>query len=178
MPESLVSFIQVLRSHDVRISPAETLDAMQVATTLGYSDRQLLRDGLGMTLAKTPEEEAIFLQCFDRFFDRQLSDFSEEAQREDSESIEADEAAEASRQNTTENEYAPASEPSALEQAAESDPDLQALMQSELMQALLNNDRNALSVAMNRAGDAAGLQNIQMFTQKGQFTRKILDAMG
>ena len=51
-------------------------------------------------------------------------------------------------------------------------------MQSELMQALLNNDRNALSVAMNRAGDAAGLQNIQMFTQKGQFTRKILDAMG
>ena len=37
MPESLVSFIQVLRSHDVRISPAETLDAMQVATTLGYS---------------------------------------------------------------------------------------------------------------------------------------------
>ena len=178
MPESLVSFIQVLRSHDVRISPAETLDAMQVATTLGYSDRQLLRDGLGMTLAKTPEEEAIFLQCFDRFFDRQLSDFSEEAQREDSESIEADEAAETSQQNATENEYAPASEPSALEQAAESDPDLQALMQSELMQALLNNDRNALSVAMNRAGDAAGLQNIQMFTQKGQFTRKILDAMG
>ena len=178
MPESLVSFIQVLRSHDVRISPAETLDAMQVATTLGYSDRQLLRDGLGMTLAKTPEEEAIFLQCFDRFFDRQLSDFSEEAQREDSESVEADEAAETSQQNATENEYAPASEPSALEQAAESDPDLQALMQSELMQALLNNDRNALSVAMNRAGDAAGLQNIQMFTQKGQFTRKILDAMG
>ena len=29
-----------------------------------------------MTLAKTPEEEAIFLQCFDRFFHHGLADFS------------------------------------------------------------------------------------------------------
>ena len=160
MPESLVSFIQVLRSHDVRISPAETLDAMHVVTTVGYSDRNLLRDGLGMTLAKTPEEEAIFLQCFDRFFDRQLADFSED-----------DEA-------TATGDTAASNDVSALEEAAAGDPQLQALMQSELMQALVNNDRNALSVAMTRAGDGAGLQNIQMFTQKGQFTRKILDAMG
>jgi uncharacterized protein with von Willebrand factor type A (vWA) domain len=31
---------------------------------------------------------------------------------------------------------------------------------------------------MNRAGEQVGLQQIQMFTQKGQFTRKILDALG
>ncbi len=60
MQSNLVSFIQVLRTHDVRVSPAETLDAMTVATTLGYADRSLLRDGLAMTLAKTPEEEAIW----------------------------------------------------------------------------------------------------------------------
>ena len=36
MQSNLVSFIQVLRSHDVRISPAETLDAMTVAKALGY----------------------------------------------------------------------------------------------------------------------------------------------
>ena len=46
MQSNLVSFIQVLRTHDVRVSPAETLDAMGVAATLGYSDRRLLRDGL------------------------------------------------------------------------------------------------------------------------------------
>ncbi len=177
MPESLVSFIQVLRSHDVRISPAETLDAMHVVTTLGYSDRNLLRDGLGMTLAKTPEEEAIFLQCFDRFFDRKLSDFSEETEQAD-DSADSAAPAEASEQGADTAEQSATNEPSPLEQAADTDPELQALMQSELMQALLNNDRNALSVAMSRAGDAAGLQNIQMFTQKGQFTRKILDAMG
>ena len=46
MPGNLVNFIQVLRSHDVRVSPAETLDAMHVATTLGYGNRERLRDGL------------------------------------------------------------------------------------------------------------------------------------
>ena len=59
MQSNLVSFIQVLRTHDVRISPAETLDAMDAVKTLGYADRSLLRDGLAMTLAKTPEEEAV-----------------------------------------------------------------------------------------------------------------------
>ena len=48
MQSNLVSFIQVLRTHDVRVSPAETLDAMAVATTLGYADRNLLRNGLAI----------------------------------------------------------------------------------------------------------------------------------
>ena len=55
MQSNLVNFIRVLRTRDVRISPAETLDAMEVAATLGYANRSLLRDGLAMTLAKTPE---------------------------------------------------------------------------------------------------------------------------
>ena len=76
MQSNLVSFIQVLRTHDVRVSPAETLDAMDVAAKLGYSDRTRLRDGLGMALAKTPEEEAVFLQCFDRFFSQELVDLA------------------------------------------------------------------------------------------------------
>lgn len=178
MPENLVSFIQVLRSHDVRISPAETLDAMHVTTTLGYGDRNLLRDGLGMTLAKTPEEEAIFLQCFDRFFDRQLADVSEQ-EAEGTESLaDAEDIADDSPQEGNHQAQAAANEPSPLEIAAEGSPELEALMQSDLMRALLENDRNTLSVAMNQAGDAAGLQNIQLFTQKGQFTRRILDAMG
>ena len=77
MQSNLVNFVQVLRTHDIRVSPAETLDAVEVATSLGYSDRSLLRDGLAMTLAKTPEEEAIFLQCFDQFFQQDLADFAD-----------------------------------------------------------------------------------------------------
>ena len=63
MQSNLVDFIQVLRSHEVRISPAETLDAVGVARHLGYADRNLLRDGLSMTLAKTPEEEVILVKA-------------------------------------------------------------------------------------------------------------------
>jgi uncharacterized protein with von Willebrand factor type A (vWA) domain len=46
------------------------------------------------------------------------------------------------------------------------------------MQSLVGNDRNQLSLAMNRAGEQVGLRQIRMFTQKGQFTRRILDALG
>ena len=46
MDSKLLSFIQVLRSRDVRISPAESLDAMDIASVLGFSNRQHLHDGL------------------------------------------------------------------------------------------------------------------------------------
>jgi uncharacterized protein len=180
MPANLVSFIQVLRSHDVRVSPAETLDAMNVTTLLGYSDRGLLRNGLAMALAKTPEEESVFLQCFDRFFDRKLSDFSNEDPTQFPNSPAQDEIPQGEPNEAGEgSEQAPGAEAdSALEAAAANSAELEALLTTPLMQALLSNDRNALSLAMSRAGESTGLQQIQMFTQKGQFTRKILDAMG
>jgi uncharacterized protein with von Willebrand factor type A (vWA) domain len=173
MQSSLVSFIQVLRTHDVRISPAETLDAMNVATTLGYADRGLLRDGLAMTLAKTPEEEAVFLTCFDRYFRQDLADFALEDSADTPGDAPPGDKATASGDSETE-----AGVISPLAEAASEDPALQAMMASPLMQSLVNNDRNALTMAIGSAAERAGLRQIQMFTQKGQFTRKILDAMG
>ena len=176
MQSNLISFIQVLRTHDVRVSPAESLDAMDVAATLGYADRSLLRDGLAMTLAKTPEEEAVFLQCFDRFFRQELADFNnpESTATAPEEATPDGEATGAPTPGTdTDNETA-----SPLELAAQDNPNLQALLQTPLMQSLIENNRNELTVAMNRAAERVGLQQIQMFTQKGQFTRKILDALG
>lgn len=178
MQSNLVSFIQVLRTHDVRVSPAESLDAVDVAATLGYSDRSLLRDGLAMTLAKTPEEEAIFVQCFDRFFSQELADFSTADQPDTAEqeatSSDQQAAGEAPQQDGDTDSAAT----SPLELAAQDNPTLQALMTSPLMQSLVQNDRNELTVAMNQAAERVGLQQIQMFTQKGQFTRKILDELG
>jgi uncharacterized protein with von Willebrand factor type A (vWA) domain len=172
MQASLVNFIQVLRSNEVRVSPAETLDAMDVARSLGYADRALLRDGLAMTLAKTPEEEAIFLRCFEQFFSQGLADFAADPLSEGDGSADApaeDEAA-----------GAPATGPAAslLQEAAAGSEQLRSLLDTPLMQNLLENDRNQLTLAMTRAGERAGLQQIQMFTQKGQFTRRILDEMG
>jgi len=173
MQSNLVNFIQVLRTHDVRVSPAETLDAMDVVATLGYSDRSLLRDGLALTLAKTAEEEVVFMDCFDRFFQQDLADFSDQTNAAETEQQpEATEDAESQSLDMSDTQMA------ALQHAAENQPQLQSLMQSPLMQSIMNNDRNELTLAMTQAGERVGLQQIEMFTQKGQFTRRILDAMG
>ena len=172
MQSSLVSFIQVLRTHDVRISPAETLDAMAVANALGYANRGTLHDGLSLALAKTAEEKAVFSQCFDEFFDHQLADFS--ATRDEAAASEESEAAADSDQETT----AGSAAQSALEQAAAASPELEAVLNSALMQAVMNNDRAELSMAMGQAAEQVGLGDIKMFTQKGQYTRKILDELG
>ena len=175
MQSNLVDFIQVLRSHDIRVSPAETLDAVAVTATLGYSDRNLLRDGLAMTLAKTPAEEVIFLDCFDRFFQQYLADFSSS----DMPSDEDDNKDLHSTSNTAaQTEDCSDSQLSALELASETNPSVESLLQTPLMQNLLNNNRNELTLAINAAAQRVDLQKIQMFTQKGQFTRRILDAMG
>jgi len=195
MQANLVNFIQVLRANEIRVSPAETLDAMDVATKLGYADRSLLRDGLSMTLAKTPEEELIFLKCFDRFFQQNLADFAPEPETESSaeqsqpetggEEQTGNESAAGTGEGGSDEDAAGEQDSAdanaaqaALEAAAQDSPALQELLESQLMQSLLNNDRNALTLAMNQAGERVGLSQIEMFTQRGQFTRRILDEMG
>lgn len=186
MQANLVSFIQVLRAHDIRVSPAETLDAVDVAARLGYADRTLLRDGLAMTLAKSPEEELIFGQCFDRFFQQDLADFAPPTDAEATTEEAAGNTADTPDGDATSEEGAEGEAPdggadpslAALEAAAEDSQVLQNLLESDLMQSLINNDRNALTLAMNQAGERVGLAQIEMFTQRGQFTRRILDEMG
>jgi len=172
MQSSLVNFIQVLRTHDVRISPAETLDAVDVAASLGYANRSLLRDGLAMTLAKTQEEEVIFMHCFERFFQQDLADFSAAAIPANAQDSSPSTNAERLAADFT------ATQAAALQLAAETNPALQILMQTSLMQSLVGNDRTELTLAINHAAERMGLQQIQLFTQKGQFTRRILDALG
>ena len=175
MQSNLVDFIQVLRSHDIRVSPAETLDAVGVTTTLGYSDRNLLRDGLAMTLAKTPAEEVIFLDCFDRFFQQDLADFSSTdmpSDQDENKDLDSTDDTAAQTEDFSDSQL------SALELASENNPSLESLLQTPLMQNLLDNNRNELTLAINAAAQRVDLQKIQMFTQKGQFTRRILDAMG
>jgi uncharacterized protein with von Willebrand factor type A (vWA) domain len=68
----LVRFVAALRHADVRVSPAETLDACAVLARVGIADVGLLRNALALTLAKTREDKVRFAECFDRFF-RQLA---------------------------------------------------------------------------------------------------------
>lgn len=177
MPAELVRFIELLRSHDLRISPAETLDAMAVADSLGYLDRQQLQDGLAMALAKTPEEDAVFRQCFDRYFSQQLAQF--EKRREDREAAAEDDGSLLPAPTGDDREVA-ADHPddTLLARAAEDDPQLAALLQTPLMRQLQGNQRSTLSLAIRAAGEDVGLRDIRIFTQKGQYTRRMLEALG
>ena len=68
MEQTLLGFINTLRQHDVRISTSETLDALHTADVIGYSNRELLRNGLAAALTKTRDEKATFHHCFDLYF--------------------------------------------------------------------------------------------------------------
>ena len=178
MDSKLLSFIQVLRSRDVRISPAETLDAMDIASVLGFSNRTHLHDGLAMALAKTSQEKLVFTQCFQQFFTQELLDFSKEEDILSEQETALDSScAEAEFSNEDAHSETPTAE-SILQEAAEQNAQLKTLLDSALMQNLMQNNRNELSLAMNRAGEQVGLAKIEMFTQKGQYTRKILDQLG
>ena len=59
MQAELLQFMQLARQQGVRISPAESMDALQAAQAVGLDSPNLLRESMAMTLAKTSEEEAI-----------------------------------------------------------------------------------------------------------------------
>lgn len=70
MQAALEDFFRALRAADVRVSPAEAIDAHRTVEVVGFADRELFRDALCATLAKSGEEVARFESVFDTFFDR------------------------------------------------------------------------------------------------------------
>ncbi len=70
MQHALEDFLRALRASEVRVSPAEAIDAHRAAAEVGFADRRLLKDALCVTLAKSGEEVDRFEACFDTFFTR------------------------------------------------------------------------------------------------------------
>ncbi|HEY1751526.1 MAG TPA: VWA domain-containing protein [Caulobacteraceae bacterium] len=67
---TLEDFIKALRASEVRVSPAEAIDAHRAMIEVGYWDRELCKDALCIALAKTEDEVARFDECFDAYFTR------------------------------------------------------------------------------------------------------------
>ena len=68
MHDTLVDFVKVLRTADIKVSPAETLDAMETLDLVGFDDRRFLKNSLALVLSKNPEEKEAFETCFEKFF--------------------------------------------------------------------------------------------------------------
>ncbi|WP_332765461.1 VWA domain-containing protein [Phenylobacterium sp.] len=70
MQDAMEDFFRALRAADVKVSPAEAIDAHRTVATVGFSDRELFKDALCATLAKTADEVVRFDDVFDTFFAR------------------------------------------------------------------------------------------------------------
>lgn len=77
MQRTLENFLRALKAVEVQITPAEAIDAHRAVAEIGYADRELLRDSLCATLAKSAAEVEHFDHCFDNFFARQEFSASE-----------------------------------------------------------------------------------------------------
>ena len=68
MERLIEEFIHALRGAGVRISVAESMDAVRAVETVGYGHRETLKYSLAAVLAKSASEKLLFESCFDRFF--------------------------------------------------------------------------------------------------------------
>ncbi|WGR94959.1 VWA domain-containing protein [Bradyrhizobium sp. ISRA443] len=159
MRENLHRFFRAARGAGVRVSPAESIDAMRAVAKVGFTDRAILRDTFLLTLAKTQDEKRALGDCFDLFF-------SQPEPQQDS-----------SEQNKPDNKNKSGANPS-----ADAHGDASGGAENEnigpLAQMLLSQDRSAISTAVANASGAASLPDIRYFTQRGIFQTRILDAMG
>ena len=156
MREEMHRFFRAARGAGVRVSPAESIDAMKAVADVGFGDRGILRDTLLLTLAKSEDEKQALGECFDLFFS-QPEVKEPTAQDEEKEDVKAEQPA-------NETQAGNAGEPS---------PEL-----GELAQMLMSRDRNAIAAAMANAANAASLSDIRYFTQRGIFSTRILDMLG
>ncbi len=152
MQRPLENFLRALRAADIRISPAESIDAHQTVELVGYGDRQFFKDALCVALAKTPDEVAAYDDVFEMFFQR--DEFDTESSPEDGESSQPPESAAGDE---------------AFAEQMESVP---------LAEMILDADGNELSAQMEQSANRVGATEIKFFTQRGYFTRRILDDMG
>jgi uncharacterized protein len=93
MQHTLEQFFRALRAADVKVSPAEAIDASRTAATVGYADRELLKDALCATLAKSRDEVGRFDQTFETFFARSTLDLAPPPAASEGEAAQSDEAA-------------------------------------------------------------------------------------
>ncbi len=162
--ENLIAFVQALRGSGIPASTAEALDGLRAAALVGYEDPVLLRKALAMTLVKSTEHIDTFNQCFDLFFARRVYQSDPpDVHTEQLPPIPDGTASLLPGNSSTENSSGAGAE------GAEA-TDLATLLR----------DGNDVEIAkrMANAIQSTELSRIKTITQKGLFSRRIMQAMG
>jgi uncharacterized protein with von Willebrand factor type A (vWA) domain len=158
--EPLRRFFQVARGAGLRISAAEGIDAARAVDLVGFSDRTILKDTLGLILAKTPEEKALYDEAFELYFKR--DEFAGKGADDD------EAHADGEMLNSGPQGGSPQGGGDGM--GGSGGQSLGDLLESD--------DRATLAAEMEKAAREAGIENIRYFTQKNLYARRILDRMG
>ena len=153
MERALTNYIRALRTAGAAVSPAEAIDAARALAVVGYVDRQTMKDTLSVVLAKSVEEKELHDGLFDLYFSRGSS------------------TAPADAETSSEG-------PLAGEGEGEGDGEQSADPTDSLVALANATDSDRMAVAMERAGAAAGVDQIRFASQGAYFARRMLESMG
>jgi len=180
MSEVLGDFIRALRAADVRVSTSESIDAGKVVDLVGFDDRVTLRSALSQVLAKSEDEKQAFTETFDTFFSfEQFKERSQAANENDErESREAEEGGgdgDGGGGDPSQSCSAAGSGGGGTGGEPQGDP---SGANMDLAGLLERGDQAKLQMALAEGARQANLNRIRLFTQRGMFTRRIMEIMG
>ncbi len=151
MEVTLTRFVHALRSAELPVSPAETLDGYEVLRHVGIADPKLLENSLALVLAKTVDEKVRFAECFQRFF-HQLA-FQQPAKRSMLRSV----------------------DPGALIESvsqAGSEP------LTDVIRAIVNDERDAVAWRVQSEAERLHLDEMQTLRDKSRYVSAIARTLG
>jgi uncharacterized protein len=178
MSEVLGDFIRALRSADIRVSTSESIDAGNVIDLVGFDDRQTLKDALSQVLAKSDDEKQAFAETFDTYFSFEqfkerpsAANENDERQRQESE----EEGGDGEDGDPSQSGSASAPGGGGMSGEPQGEPSSENM---DLAALLERGDQAELQMALAEGARQARLNRIRLFTQRGMFTRRIMENMG
>jgi len=176
----IADFVRILRAADIRVSPAETLDAAEIFETIGFDDRSILKHALGQTLAKTEMEKQAFDEAFETYFRVPEETPPAVMPAALSEDDAGDEESGESETQSGSDEMSGEGQPQQAGEGGEGSEGGESgeAANQTLTEMLQNRDMAALQAAMQQAASQAGIADAKLFTQQGMFSRRIMEAMG
>ncbi len=160
MDDKLVEFANLLRQNGVRVSLAETLDAMGASGLVGLAEREAFRSALRATMIKRAGELPVFEELFDLYFSG-LGEIIKQAGQAVQDAL-----------SMSDQEFQ-----KFLDQVEEM-LKKEGKKLSELARQLLSNNSGQLEKMMREAARAVRLSNIERTIEENYFARALARQLG
>src|ERR1700675_3216838 len=150
MDQRILEFIGDLRRAEIRISPAEAIDALAASTEVGLGDRETFKTALAATLVKEARDREAFDRIFNLYF-LDLQALGEGLKK------------------------ALGPEDPRVQGLLDRLVDEEGLELDELTELLMRGEGAEMEMAIRSGGRNVGLERLMYFLQVGYFSRRISD---